>query len=177
MQRNLFKALPGFSLTEAMVSMSLVAVIAVLTIPSIYNGGATNKGVMLVKNMASSLQVACQKNNESLQAGAASVSMMTFTKAVSQTATGDLLTSTTLDCSTTCHRFTDGGVVVDRGGLAGNSDIQIFHYDPDGKQSGSADLAGVNFYVDTNVCRVTTEGAFTGNANADPDYAQAWTKL
>lgn len=173
-----FKANSGFTLTEVIVALIFISLVAALTIPSVLNVSTSNRAMLQAKSIAAeALRAALKrKQDDPLNAPTSASEIADLMKYTIKPAAG-VHNSSGDDCSAvTCYRFPDGGVLVSdvpSAWGAPGANIGTFRYDPD----GTGPLLPVVLRLDYNNERIATQDAFDGTTGNDPGYVKRWTKL
>ncbi len=171
----------GFSLVEVLFALSLLGVLAVLTIPGVIYSTASNNALFKCKNVTAELLVATEKRDRKstdLSTSTVPEQIANEMRYTAKVTSGKLVSSNSLPCSNAnpCYRLPDGGVIR-IGGWNMASSIATFHYDPDAANPAPYDLPGVDLRLDYRTRRIATRDAFDGTSGWDPPYVRAWTRL
>ncbi len=166
----------GMTLTEAMLSLTLIGIISVMTLPSILYGGQTSTALFKTKNMANELVKALGEYRKK-NPGNVGFSNSEIAEQLSYVRKDE----TTGVCGpfTPCYYFADGGDFWTAKSPPANG-IAFFNYDPDGTGS----LPRVSLRLDVNTGRIAPCNAFFNNSPipapcggwVDPPYVSEWTK-
>jgi len=175
--------LPAYTLTELLIALSVLGVIATFTIPKILTAYQSQKSRASAKEMAAMIVGAYEAykkdNGYEGTPDPATIGNMVITDLIpymnyTQQYTGGLIDDrpggTLFDCSTdTCYQFANGMILRMRSNRKFCNDTTLtalpFYFDPDGVYSGStADSPGkaVNFYLYLNGT-LRTRGSITAS--------------
>jgi Tfp pilus assembly protein PilE len=178
----------GYSIVELLFALTMIGIIAVLTIPSVIYRAENSNAMMQSKYMASELKRVAEKYmlEETIAPASADniANLLKYTRRVT-TNVPPLVTDAGVSCSNVspCYKYPDGSVLVPQTTSlpVGGWTMYTFHYDPDGRMAGLEDLDGVElriyYSIDRGLVRITTKGADTGSIADDPEYVHSWTKM
>jgi prepilin-type N-terminal cleavage/methylation domain-containing protein len=179
----------GFTLAEALIAVTIVGIIATMTIPTILVETQDNNSFIRVKALCQRLMEASSRleNVSPDNLDPTGEELLQFTNFSTRKTDGStLLTGSTQACSEDfpCYQFSDGSVVQTNNVPPNQDDYTYFNIDPDGERGPREAMTVV---YDHEMGRLTSYDAlladgFTSTPPAsfvpfnDPEYAQKWTE-
>lgn len=181
----------GFTLTELLIALTILGVIATFTIPKVLQSTTSSRNKSVAKEVTSVISGAYETYKAVATPSAAFTpgiltTYMNFVKTDTATAPGAISGETALQtcaAGVPCLQMHNGALVqyatANSFGGTGTTNVVYFNMDPDGDDDTAGRASVVLFYngkitTGANQGTVTTAGTSVSVQTTDPSWIQAW---